>query len=92
MHLYSRIEGAVVFGYCVHLFGYNSVFAVKNCTFSALWQIVDERETGRSRGFGFVVFDDEKSMENAIQGMNGQQIGGRTISVSRANQRSSRWR
>jgi RNA recognition motif-containing protein len=53
---------------------------------------MDERETGRYRGFGFVVFDDEKSMENAILGMNGQQIGGRTISVSRANQCSSRWR
>lgn len=77
------MEGAIVFGHCVHLFGYNNVFAAKICTLLALWQIVDDRETGRSRGFGFVLFGDGKSMENAIQGMNGQQIGGRTISVSR---------
>jgi hypothetical protein len=39
-----------------------------------------------------VQFDDKKSMDNAIQGMNGQQVGGRTISVSEANQRPRRWR
>ncbi|CAD6206268.1 unnamed protein product [Miscanthus lutarioriparius] len=49
-------------------------------------------DTGRSRGIGFVQFDDKKSMDNAIQGMNGQQVGGRTISVSEANQRPRRWR
>ncbi|KAF7026173.1 hypothetical protein CFC21_089341 [Triticum aestivum] len=54
--------------------------------------IVTDRETGRSRGFGFVWFDDKESLSNAIQGMNGQELGGRTITVDRANQRPRRWR
>ncbi|OEL19552.1 Glycine-rich RNA-binding protein 7 [Dichanthelium oligosanthes] len=55
-------------------------------------EVVVDRETGRSRGFGFVQFEDKKSMDNAIQGMNGQQIGGRSVTVSEANQRPRRWR
>ncbi|GJN20948.1 hypothetical protein PR202_gb08389 [Eleusine coracana subsp. coracana] len=55
-------------------------------------EVVYDRDTGRSRGFGFVQFDDKASMDNAIQSMNGQQVGGRNISVSQANQRSRRWR
>ncbi|KAM3387060.1 hypothetical protein ACQJBY_010130 [Aegilops geniculata] len=55
-------------------------------------EIVTDRETGRSRGFGFVNFDDDNSMNNAIQGMDGQELGGRTITISQANQRPRRWR
>ncbi|OMO75709.1 hypothetical protein COLO4_25937 [Corchorus olitorius] len=33
-------------------------------------KIINDRETGRSRGFGFVTFRDEKSMRDAIDGMN----------------------
>ncbi|KAF8660501.1 hypothetical protein HU200_057652 [Digitaria exilis] len=54
-------------------------------------EVVVDRETGRSRGFGFVQFDDEKSMECAIEGMNGQQVGGRNVIVSEARQRPRRW-
>ncbi|KAL5202751.1 hypothetical protein ABZP36_013703 [Zizania latifolia] len=55
-------------------------------------EIVVDHETGRSRGFGFVTFNDEKSMKDAIHGMNGQDLGGRRIIVEEARQRSRRWR
>jgi RNA recognition motif-containing protein len=56
------------------------------------FQVVVDRETGRSRGFGFVNFEDNKSMNDAIKGMNGQELGGRNITVDQANHRPRRWR
>ncbi|KAL6890249.1 hypothetical protein ACP4OV_009012 [Aristida adscensionis] len=55
-------------------------------------EVVVNRDTGRSRGFGFVHFGDQKSMDDAIQDMNGQDFGGRRLSVSEAQQRPRRWR
>ncbi|CAL9128632.1 unnamed protein product [Musa textilis] len=60
--------------------------------FSAYGEIVDskiinDRETGRSRGFGFVTFRDEQSMRDAIEGMNGQILDGRSITVNEAQNR-----
>ncbi|KAK8636401.1 hypothetical protein V6N13_124147 [Hibiscus sabdariffa] len=50
-------------------------------------KIINDRETGRSRGFGFVTFRDEKSMRDAIEGMNGQNLDGRNITVNEAQSR-----
>ncbi len=52
-------------------------------------KIINDRETGRSRGFGFVTFRDEKSMRDAIEGMNGQNLDGRSITVNEAQSRGS---
>ena len=49
--------------------------------------IVLDRETGRSRGFGFVTFANDDSAERAIEEMNGSQLDGRSINVNIANER-----
>ncbi|XP_011048456.1 PREDICTED: glycine-rich RNA-binding protein-like [Populus euphratica] len=50
-------------------------------------KIINDRETGRSRGFGFVTFGNEKAMRDAIDGMNGQDLDGRNITVNEAQSR-----
>ncbi|OVA07030.1 RNA recognition motif domain [Macleaya cordata] len=52
-------------------------------------KIINDRETGRSRGFGFVTFSNEQSMRDAIEGMNGQNLDGRNITVNEAQSRGS---
>ncbi|CAA7020614.1 unnamed protein product [Microthlaspi erraticum] len=53
------------------------------------FKIINDRETGRSRGFGFVTFEDEKSMRDAIEQMNGKELDGRSITVNEAQSRGS---
>lgn len=47
-------------------------------------QVVLDKFSGRSRGFGFVSFDDKRAMEEAIEEMNGMDLDGRPITVERA--------
>ncbi|MGV7400531.1 RNA-binding protein, partial [Mycobacterium kansasii] len=47
-------------------------------------KIINDRETGRSRGFGFVTFANEQSMRDAIEEMNGKELDGRSITVNEA--------
>lgn len=47
-------------------------------------QVVVDKFSGRSRGFGFVTFDDKQAMEEAIEAMNGMDLDGRTITVDKA--------
>ena len=49
--------------------------------------IVSDRETGRSRGFGFVEMEGDGAQE-AISKTNGQELGGRTLRVDEARERS----
>jgi cold-inducible RNA-binding protein len=52
--------------------------------------VVFDKETGRSRGFGFVEMADEDSANNAIAQFNGQEYDGRNIVVNEARPREDR--
>lgn len=47
-------------------------------------KVMMERDTGRSKGFGFVEMASEAEAQAAIQGMNGQPLGGRSLVVNEA--------
>ena len=51
--------------------------------------IMTDRETGRSRGFGFVEMASEGDAQAAIQAMNGQEVDGRALRVNEAEERKS---
>jgi len=51
--------------------------------------VVKDRDTGRSRGFGFVRYAQEQEAENAISAMNNVEFDGRTIRVDKASERGS---
>jgi hypothetical protein len=51
--------------------------------------VMTDRETGRSRGFGFVEMGSEEEAERAISGLNGSQLDGRMIRVDRATPRGA---
>jgi RNA recognition motif-containing protein len=63
--------------------------------FSAYGQVQDaivmiDRESGRSRGFGFVTFATEEEAKNAVENMNGRDLEGRNIRVDIAAARQER--
>ncbi|MEM7601854.1 MAG: RNA-binding protein [Verrucomicrobiota bacterium] len=52
--------------------------------------VPQDRETGRPRGFAFVTLDSKEGMEAAIDALDGQEFGGRTIKVNEARPREDR--
>ncbi|KAK8548417.1 hypothetical protein V6N12_061331 [Hibiscus sabdariffa] len=52
-------------------------------------RVIVDRDTGRSRGFGFVNFADDEAANSALSAMDGQELHGRNIRVSYANERPS---
>ena len=53
-------------------------------------KILSDRETGRSRGFGFVEMPNQSEGEAAITQLNGKELGGRTLRVNEARPREQR--
>ena len=51
-------------------------------------KVISDRDTGRSRGFGFVTFASYEHADQAISEMNGTQLDGRTITVNEARDRN----
>jgi RNA recognition motif-containing protein len=50
-------------------------------------QVITDRETGRSRGFGFVEMENDQEAATAVQALNGQQFRGRPLTVNEARPR-----
>ena len=53
-------------------------------------KVVTDRETGRSRGFGFVEMDSETEAAAAMKGLNNKEVEGRAMSVSVAREKAPR--
>jgi RNA recognition motif-containing protein len=51
--------------------------------------IITDRDTGRSKGFGFVEMSNEQEAQSAIQRLNGTYLGNRTITVNEARERQA---
>ena len=53
-------------------------------------KVITDRDSGRSKGYGFVEMEDEEAANKAIAELNGAEYDGRTISVSEAKPRQER--
>ena len=52
--------------------------------------IVEDRETGRSRGFGFIEMSSKEEAQTAIEQLNGKEVDGRSLTVNEAKPREER--
>src|SRR5437868_11772527 len=64
------------------------MFAAHGTVVSA--QIIMDRDTGRSKGFGFVEMKSDQEAQAAIAALNGQDAGGRALTVNEARPREDR--
>ena len=53
-------------------------------------QLITARATGRPRGFGFVDMSSQEEAEATVRALNGQEFGGRSLTVNEARERSER--
>ena len=53
-------------------------------------QVITDRETGRSRGFGFVEMENDAEAQKAIESLNGSEYNGRPLTVNEARPREDR--
>ena len=54
-------------------------------------RVITDRDTGRSRGFGFITFQNREDALKAIEEKDGTELDGRTIKVNEARERQPRW-
>ncbi len=52
--------------------------------------VVEDRDTGRSRGFGFIEMSSKEEGQKAIEQFNGKEVGGRALTVNEAKPREDR--
>ena len=52
--------------------------------------LIEDRETGRSRGFGFVEMSSDEEAQSAISSLNGKEVDGRSLTVNEAKPREDR--
>ena len=53
-------------------------------------EVISDRETGRSRGFGFVEMETDEGLQAAINALNGHEMNGRPLTVNEARERTPR--
>ena len=74
--------------YCVRSADLDQLFAEFGTVVSA--QVIEDRESGRSKGFGFVEMSSESEAAAAIAGLNGRDNEGRKLQVNEAKPREDR--
>jgi len=55
-------------------------------------KVITDRDTGRSRGFGFVEMEEDEEANKAIEALNGTDVGGRPLTVNKARPQKKRER
>ena len=75
-------------GYSVSSSDLEKLFSTFGTVSSA--QVIEDRESGRSKGFGFVEMGSDQEAQAAIQGLNGQDNDGRALTVNEAKPREDR--
>jgi RNA recognition motif-containing protein len=84
---------------CVNIFVGNLAFSATEHDLRQLFEqygvvdkinIITDRDTGRSKGFGFVEMPDTVAAKAAIQGLNGKELDGRALTVNEAKPREPR--
>jgi len=77
----------------------NLSYDVNNATLEELFapfgsvrsaQVIQDRDTGRSKGFGFVEMGDDNAARSAISGLNDKEFNGRPLTVNEAKPREDR--
>jgi RNA recognition motif-containing protein len=53
-------------------------------------EVIQDRDTGRSKGFGFVEMGDDNAAREATEGLNGREVDGRSLTVNEAPPKESR--